>query len=263
MLDDLSSFPSGLAIDQDSGTIYVADTGNNRIVAWEPSEETSYEVLRNLHEPTNVLINREKNSIIVTDYGKRVLQYFLNTDHNQDETIINDIYCHGLAMDNRNALYVTDTETDEVRKYAYRSRMPVRVAGGNGQGSNLNQLQCPISISVDDEGAVYVSDCGNHRVVKWDRGSREGIIVAGFDGQGSKKTQLSFPRGIVVDLNGNLYIADENNHRIVRYRKNSTICDILIDSIKLKNPLALAFDRHNNLYVVDKSSRLLRFPLIT
>ena len=47
------------------------------------------------------------------------------------------------------------------------NRNGVTVAGGNGQGPALNQLDEPLGLFVDDDGAVYVVDTLNFRVIKW------------------------------------------------------------------------------------------------
>jgi hypothetical protein len=55
----------------------------------------------------------------------------------------------------------------------------MEVAGGNGEGNNLNQFNHPSYIFVDEDHSVYVSDLMNHRVMKWMEGAEEGIVVAG------------------------------------------------------------------------------------
>lgn len=56
------------------------------------------------------------------------------------------------------------------------------VAGGNGRGFGLNQLNHSQHIFVDDDHAVYVSDRNNHRVIKWMENAKEGVVVAGDRG---------------------------------------------------------------------------------
>ncbi|CAF2145682.1 unnamed protein product [Rotaria magnacalcarata] len=80
------------------------------------------------------------------------------------------------------------------------------VAGGNGQGDGLNQLNEPTYLFVDRQQNVYVSDQNNKRVMKWDKGAKEGIVVAGGQGKGSALTQLSDPNGLFVDTLGTLYV---------------------------------------------------------
>jgi hypothetical protein len=42
------------------------------------------------------------------------------------------------------------------------------VVGGNGEGQQSNQFNCPISLSFDRKGNLYVVDCFNHRVQKFE-----------------------------------------------------------------------------------------------
>lgn len=51
------------------------------------------------------------------------------------------------------------------------------MAGGNGQGTALNQLNVPRHIFIDDEHSVYVSDRDNHRVIKWSKTARECVVI--------------------------------------------------------------------------------------
>ena len=81
----------------------------------------------------------------------------------------------GLAIDHQRYLYVSDTEKDEVRRYTIGDKNGIVVAGGNGRGNQLNQLNFPTYLFVDEEQAVYVSDWNNHRVMKWNKGAKEGI----------------------------------------------------------------------------------------
>jgi hypothetical protein len=40
------------------------------------------------------------------------------------------------------------------------------IVGGNGKGSQSNQLNEPVGLSFDRHGNLYVVDYGNHRVQK-------------------------------------------------------------------------------------------------
>ena len=46
-------------------------------------------------------------------------------------------------MDHQRYLYVSDTRKDEVRRYTIGDKNGIVVAGGNGQGNQLNQLNFP------------------------------------------------------------------------------------------------------------------------
>lgn len=91
------------------------------------------------------------------------------------------------------------------------------VAGGNGIGSNLNQLSAPSSVFINSQGSIFVTDQFNNRVVKWEVNSLQGVIVAGGNGSGSELNQLNSPYGIFVNSNGDLFIGDNQNHRVVKW----------------------------------------------
>ena len=70
--------------------------------------------------------------------------------------MVDNISCIGLAIDHQRYLYVSDYITDEVRRYTIGDKNGIVVAGGNKQGSELNQLNCPAYLFVDEEQAVFV-----------------------------------------------------------------------------------------------------------
>ncbi|CAF2234049.1 unnamed protein product, partial [Rotaria magnacalcarata] len=90
-------------------------------------------------------------------------------------------------------LYVSDDKKSEVRRYKFGENNGTLVAGGNGEGDELNQLNSPGYLFVDRDHSVYVSDLNNHRVMKWNKGAKEGIVVAGGQGEGDALTQLYRP----------------------------------------------------------------------
>ena len=53
------------------------------------------------------------------------------------------------------------------------------MAGGNGAGSGLNQLNQPYGIFLDSMKNIYVADYNNYRIMKWAPGSTSGETVAG------------------------------------------------------------------------------------
>ena len=205
----------------------VADYLNHRIVEWKRGA-TSGTVLAGgngrgnrpdqLNQPTDVIFDKETDSLIICDLRNiRVTRWPRRKGTQSGETIIDNIDCWGLAMDDEGSLYVTDIGKHEVRRYRRGETNGTVVAGGNGQGATLNQLNYPYYVCVDGEHAVYVSDYENHRVMKWVKGAKEGIVVAGGRGQGKDLTQLSRPRGVRVDATGNVYVADWGNHRVMRW----------------------------------------------
>ena len=115
------------------------------------------------------------------------------------------------------SIYVTDLGKHEVRRYRQRETTGIVVAGGNGKGSGLDELNDPRYVCVDEEHSVDVSDFHNHRVTKWEKDAKQGIVVVGGQGEGKNLTQLNGPHGVRIDATGHVYAADFGNHRVQRF----------------------------------------------
>ncbi|CAF1420996.1 unnamed protein product, partial [Rotaria sordida] len=267
------------ALDLDHNrNIYIAEYSNHRIVEWKCGATIGRIVaggngpendFDQLSYPTNIIIDRQSDSFIISDFGNKRIVRWPRSNGTNGETIISNIRCYGLAMDDNGFLYVSDWDKHEVRRYRIGENQGTIVAGGNGAGNRLDQLNYPISVFVDQAHLIYTSDYYNHRVMKWIEGSRCGIVVAGGRGQGNSFTQLSNPRGIVVDQSGNIYVADESNYRIVRWSPGATQGSVIVGgygqgslSNQLSNPMGLSFDREGNLYVNDTGNhRVQKFNI--
>ena len=256
--------PHGIAIDDDNQLIYISEWSNHRIVQWKFNASSGEIFVGNfgqLNKPTDLILDRNTDSLIVCDHGnERVVKYSRQNPTNM-QTIISDIHCFGLAIDNRGNIYVSNWKTNEVRRWKIGEQEGTLVAGGNGQGNNLNQLNCPTYIFVDNHYSIYISDCDNNRVVKWIKGAKEGIVVAGGNDRGSSLLQLADPQGIIVDQSGNVYVGDCSNNRIVRWQNGSKQGEIILggygcgQSANQFNGLrALSFDQHDYIYAVDSEN---------
>ncbi|CAF1496725.1 unnamed protein product, partial [Rotaria sp. Silwood1] len=260
------ALPFGLYVDEDE-TIYVADWGNHRIVEWKSGATNGKVVaggngdgneVHQLKFPLYVIIDKESDSLIISDRGNNRVVRWPCRNGTREETIISNITCDGLTMDDNGYLYVVDNEEHEVRRYKIGDTKGTVVAGGNGQGNRLDQLSRPRYVFVDRDHSVYVSDWRNDRVMKWKEGAKQGIVVAGGQEAANSLTQLYYPNGVVVDQLGTVYVAEWGNHRIMRWPKGATQGSVIVggngrgaQSNQLDHPIGLSFDRHGNLYVVD------------
>ncbi len=271
------SHARGLFVDDDQ-TVYVTDQWNHRIVEWKWGA-TSGQVIaggngegseaHQLYNPLDVIVDKERDSLIICDCSNRRVVRSPRQNGTSGETIISNISCWGLTMDENGSLYVTDQGKHKVRRYRRGESEGTVVAGGNGSGNRLDQLSYPHYVFVDRDHSVYVSDYGNHRVMKWMEGANQGIVVAGGQGQGNGLTQLSYPNGVVVDQLGTVYVADRWNDRIMRWVKGAKQGRVIVggnggggQSNQLNVPVGLSFDRHGNLYVVDNGNhRVQKFNI--
>ncbi|CAF5050205.1 unnamed protein product, partial [Rotaria sp. Silwood1] len=138
----------------------------------------------------------------------------------------------------------------DIHPNAKWSQNGITVAGGNGQGSETNQLNSPWGLYVDDDQTIYVADIYNHRIVEWKSGATNGKVVAGGNGQENGAHQLNYPRDVIIDKESeNLIISDCWNKRVVRWpRRNGTHGEAIISNIACHG---LTMDDNGILYVVD------------
>ncbi|CAF4546809.1 unnamed protein product [Rotaria sp. Silwood2] len=190
------SYPWGLYVDDDQN-VYVADQWNHRIVEWKWGATSGQVVAggngqgsgaHQLSYPLDVIVDKERDSLIICDGSNNRVVRWPHRNGTSGETIISNIDCWGLTIDENGSLYVTDIGKDEVRRYRRGESQGTVVAGGNGRGNRLDQLSFPAYVFVDRDHSVYVSDWGNDRVMKWVEGAKQGIVVAGGQGQGNGLT---------------------------------------------------------------------------
>ncbi|CAF1619818.1 unnamed protein product [Adineta ricciae] len=271
-------WPYGIYVDEEDQTVYIADYGNDRIVKWKYGAHHGQIVAGGngkgnrkdqLNLPTDVVLDKKNDSFIICDYGNRRVVRWPRRSSKSQQTIIYNIACSHLAIDNTGDIYVSDCEKNEVRRWTKGDNTGIVVAGGNGRGDSSNQLNSPGYIFVDEDNSVFVSDSNNNRVMKWIKGAKEGVVVAGGQGEGNALSQLSNPQGVLVDESGTIYVADSWNHRIMRWPAGATKGTVVVggngqgqQGHQFSCPLGLAFDGQNNLFVGDwGNNRVQKFDV--
>ena len=274
-LDQLH-FPNGISLDDQSQVIYVADFNNHRVLEWGLKTNKGRIVaggngkgnrLDQLNEPTDVIIDRQNNHLIVADGGNRRVMRWARHSNSPPQIIISDMDCSRLAMHGDGTLYVSDWKKNEVRRWKRGETQGTVVAGGNGHGNQLNQLSSPSFLFIDNDHTLYISDFGNHRVMKWLENTKEGIVVAGGNGKGDRLTQLSSPLGVTVDHFDRIYVADCDNNRIMQWCEGKKEGTVVVggngqgqEKNQLSCPGGLSFDKEGNLYVADRwNDRIEKF----
>ena len=277
------NYPYGIYIDHQQQSLYISDCYNHRVVKWKLGENNGQIVaggygqgnrIYQLNRPSDVIVDENNKYLIICDYeNKRVVRWSLQNRNGDKEILIENIRCQGLMMNENGDLFVSDYENDAVKRWRKseigKGGEGTIVAGGNGRGNKLNQLNYPSYIFIDREETLYVSDQYNHRVMKWLKGASEGIIAAGGQGEGNSLNQLSYPKGLVVNELGDIYVADCWNHRIMCWSLGSKEGRVVVGgngegqgSNQLNSPYGLSFDVENNLYVVDQwNHRIQRFKV--
>lgn len=261
--------PEGITVNWKTNTVFVADYSNHRIVSSRVGENKQLIVVQGqefgdsinqLNCPSDLIIDYGTNCMLICDFGnKRIVKWPLDDTLTSGESFIKNVCCYGLAMSESGIIYVTDIIYHAVREFQPGSTVGIVVAGGNGAGNGLHQLNQPHYIALDIKGSIYISDTKNDRVVKWTKGRLEGEVVAG--GSQSKEGALLSPLGLVVDRSFTIYVVDGITHKISCWRNGEKLRDILTERMGLAHPRSFCFDHHYNLYVVDRNqSSVFMFP---
>lgn len=170
--------PSKIALDA-TGRLFVVDTGNGRVLRFDPGVPSGTAVATGLSFPVGMALD-DAGRIYVADVGDhRVLRF-------------------------------TPPATGGVLV----AGGPAATSANRGAG--LDRLDGPAGVDVDDTGAVYVADTQNHRVVRWAFGATTGELVAGGT-RGPGLDQLDLPADVLVDGSRAFWVVDRTNGRVLRF----------------------------------------------
>jgi DNA-binding beta-propeller fold protein YncE len=168
---DLLVRPTGITRDPDSGTIYVADTGNHDIKAFDSEGRLSDVIGRRgtghgeFNAPTH-LSYFDGRLFVADTLNFRVQVLDLEGEHKLSfgrlGLYVGDMTRpKGVTVGRDGRVYVVESYYDHLLIYDEEGRflMPI---GGTGTG--LGQFYLPAGVWVDDFGRVYVADMFNGRI---------------------------------------------------------------------------------------------------
>lgn len=212
------SFPSGLAVTQ-SGTVYVADAGNNVVRRIDPAGTITTVAGNRANAP-------DGSCPPTSLYG---------------EGSATSLCLAGpvaVAVDAAGVVFIADTGNNRVLKVD-SAGSATTVAGGvvalpgallpPGAPARLVGLAAPRGVAVGPEGVLLIADTENHRLLKVDATGAASVVagtgVRGATGDGAAATAatLAAPAGLSADASGNVFVADTGNHRIRRIAASGVI----------------------------------------
>lgn len=239
MNNSLLSYTEYVVTNSNGSIVYVSDLNMNKVFLYPqnlkiPQLNTGAGcALNQIYGPTGLAIDSQGNVYIANKFCNHVLKWAgpnANTSvrvagtgvAGNSSTQLSNPY--GLYLDeNKSALYVADLSNHRIQKFFLNSNSTagVTVAGGNGAGPALNQLNSPCGFDISrKDGSIYVADNGNNRIVLWKVNATQGIVIAGSASglAGSTALLLYSPFEVKFDANETFfYVSDLNNNRIQRF----------------------------------------------
>jgi sugar lactone lactonase YvrE len=199
------------------------------------------------------------------------------------------LFPKGVAVDNIGNVLIADTANTRVLFYPKGSTTSNRVYGQGGSftsstenlgGISATSINRAFGVGFDSNNNVYICDTENHRVLFYAGNSVTASRVygqpsfttsSGF-GIGASASSLDSPMAITFDKSGNVYIADSSANRITIYTGTATVASAVVGQASfttfasglsasaLNNPMGIALDASNNLYISDEvNNRVLKF----
>ncbi|CAF2873393.1 unnamed protein product, partial [Rotaria sp. Silwood2] len=226
--------PEGIFIHRQTNTLYVSDTGNNRIQIFTLNQLSSMgtTVIFNVTYPTKLYVDDDNDgqTIYVTVRNEDRIKKWVKGASDGVQVGGECLMCESVWVDKEKNVYMTSVMKHCVYKWSPLTDITTVAAGREmGQGSGSDSLDSPEGIYVDNiSGTVYVADYANHRIQKWLKDALNGTTVAGLStgNQGSDAESLSYPTSVWVDDETQVvYVADSDNNRIQRWLPNAFIGD--------------------------------------
>ncbi|PIY68823.1 hypothetical protein COY90_03865 [Candidatus Roizmanbacteria bacterium CG_4_10_14_0_8_um_filter_39_9] len=256
------SYPRDVAVYTDVDPtiihVYVADSGNNRVVEYAfstASNTFSYEgtVNTTFAQPQKLTADTSGN-VFVTDTTNKV--YSIDSARSYQAYItVHDSKGAGGVSINGSALYVIEPNTQigtynagtgaYVTSFEDESNKPADVALDQwGNIYLVNQttqsvqkfnsvftplaewkkssgsFNDPMGIGVNTGGDVVIADTGNNEVIRYDT---NGVLITGIPTPMVTPAGYSSPKDVGFEDTGAVYVSDSNNNRIMKYLSNNTM----------------------------------------
>jgi len=223
--------PLAIALDTRGGKtrLYIADTGNSRVLAWPDAH--SY----GIGDPAALILG-QPGPAYSNPQGIGAQGFGLNPQAGLGIAALS-------ADPTTGDLYVADTANNRVLRFrdpfANSKAQPDAVYGqpdfntvtANSTGISASSIYKPFAVACDAAGNLWVADTGNNRVLRFAAnslnnpppmadtviGQKDFASYAPDAGGQVSASGLDGPSGLAFDSQGNLYVSDSNNQRVLEF----------------------------------------------
>ncbi len=268
-------FPRNVAVAPD-GSIYVADSGNHRIVKFAPDGQPLLawgekgDGPGQFNEPWGIAVDREGFVYVADTWNHRIQKFDADgkfvTQWGHAVMTGGQLTEPGgffgpraIAIDKEGFVYVTDTGNKRVQKFTPDGQF---VAQYGGAGVNPGQFDEPVGIAIGPDGSIYVADTWNQRVQVFDA---QFTYLREWPIEGWYSESVVNKPYIAVDGRNRVYVTDPENYRVIVFNAEGNVLVVFgqygMDMTSFAMPNGIALDNKGNIYVADADNhRILVFP---
>jgi DNA-binding beta-propeller fold protein YncE len=238
--------PSGIALDR-AGSLYVADTANNRIRRVAP------------------------DGAVTTVAGDGTPSF-----RDGDASVAEFNAPVGVAADEHGNVFVADTYNDRIRVITSAGEVKTLAGGGSPAfadgDATTARFDTPCGVAAAPGGDLFVADTGNNRIREVTRsGAAQGFVVTTLDlrAPDGSGVELRSPVGIAATHDNFLYVTEQSRGRVWQIAPDRTARVVAgagsgfadgdgRTEARFNQPAGIAVDREGALYVADGANYLVR-----
>jgi hypothetical protein len=153
-------------------------------------------------------------------------------------------------------LFITDSGNDEIYKMDTLGKV-YKTTGGHGWGEAT--FDNPVDIFATSL-SIYIADKNNHSIKRFDKDLNPVSSLYTRDND-DPNSRFGYPLSCVIATQGDLFILDSENKRVLKFDLFGNFIQNFggydYGKYSLTNPMAMAGDQNNYLYVVDGKTILI------
>ena len=171
--------PEDMVINQNTGVIYITDTGNERVV------------------------KLDRNFSYISHWGS------VDGKTSSERGKFN--HPHGIDVDSKGDVYVNELENPRIQKFDENGKF-VKQWGSEGKGKGeFTPLLEHLEVDSNQDRVFMVDGALNPRIQVFDT---NGNFTTTFGTSGNGDGQFSKPEHVNIDSSGNVYVVDRGNQRM-------------------------------------------------
>ncbi len=249
-------------------TLYIVDTGNDRVVRFNASGGNGAEIVPpgTLQNPRGVAV-RGTRMLVADDQHHRVAAFdtgghllaSIGAGQGAGPGQLN--FPYGVAIDPQGRVFVADDMNQRIVRYSTPATKYQYKARWGSYGTAPGRLAYPRGLATNASGELFVANTGNDRIDVFDS---SGTLKRSFGTSGRASGQFDAPLGVAADAAGLRAVTDSVNGRVQLLNADGSVATIWGSPNPgptiLPDPVAVAFDQAGNGYVLDaRRSRIVVF----